>query len=102
MVTRFGTTSDMVIQTVAEGGQDYLLAIDASGLYLTNQRHLDTRLADPNRYSGNRRDMSQRLAALGLNADDLFNDNKHMIKSVTRDTKKVNPLKASKRKMKSA
>lgn len=37
MLNRFGTTSDMVIQSVTENGSTYLLAIDDKGLYLTTR-----------------------------------------------------------------
>lgn len=46
MVNRFGSTSDMVIQSVEENGAQYLLAIDEKGLYLTSQKYLDSSLAD--------------------------------------------------------
>ena len=51
MQKRFGTTSDMIIQTVEENGVPYCLAIDEKGLYLTTTDRLDKMLADPNRYT---------------------------------------------------
>mgnify|MGYP001128980513 CR=1 FL=1 len=54
MDNRFGTTSGMVIQTVMENGQEFCLAIDERGLYLTSANYLDKNLADPHRYSGSR------------------------------------------------
>ena len=47
MDNRFGTTSGMVIQTVMENGQEFCLAIDERGLYLTSANYLDKNLADP-------------------------------------------------------
>jgi len=103
MTNRFGTSSDMVIQTVEENGREYSLAIDTKGLYLTTRDRVDTQLADPNRYAGNRESVTARLAALGMDPVTLFSLNQHLIRAAGGDTaKKVNPLKASKRSMKSA
>ena len=103
MATRFGTTSDMVIQEIEENGEPRLLAIDARGLYLTGRQHLDSRLADPNRFSTLRQETAGRLQALGLDAAALQSANQHLVKAESGEAaKKVNPLKASKRKMKSA
>lgn len=100
MFTRFGTTADMVIQTVEHQGDSYLLAIDAKGLYFTTPSRIDSGLADPNRYAGSRLDVADRLHALGLAADDLINANKHRIPTAANaPSQKINPLKASKRKM---
>lgn len=98
MATRFGTTSDMIIQPVEENGQTYLLAIDGKGLYLTTQNRLDNSLADPNRFTGLRAGTAPRLAGLGLDPDGLFSANKHLIELPAKEAaRKVNPLKASKR-----
>ncbi|MDD6088471.1 MAG: hypothetical protein PUB69_04090 [Desulfovibrionaceae bacterium] len=97
MYSRFGTTSDMVIQTVEEAGQELLLAIDDKGLYLTTSKYLDKTSADPSRYTGARANVAERLTALGLDPVALFNDNKDKIQRASADAKKVNPLKASKR-----
>ena len=84
MNNRFGTTSDMIIQTVQEKEGCACLAID-----------------DPNRYAGNRKDVAARLNALSLDADSLLEQNRHRIPKITGESKKkVNPLKASKRSMK--
>ena len=102
MTNRFGTTQDMIIQTVEEEGVAYLVAIDAKGLYLTTPGRLNERIADPNRYSS-RATVTARLAALGMDPAALLNEHQHLIKIGGGDTgKKVNPLKASKRRMKSA
>ena len=100
MLNRFGTTSDMVIQSVTENGSTYLLAIDDKGLYLTPRDRLDRQLADPNRYATARQDVAERLTALGLDPVQLFEQNGHLVKKEVSDKKKVNPLKASKRGMK--
>ena len=93
----------MIIQTVEEQGGTYCLAIDGKGLYLTTKERLDTRLSDPNRFSALRKNVPARLAALGLDSAALQAANQHLIKLETGDpARKVNPLKASKRKMKSA
>ncbi len=103
MNNRFGTTSDMVIQTLQENGQTFCLAIDEKGLYLTTHDRLDKRLADPNRFSAGRQAVSQRLQALGMDPTGLFKDNQHLVKKISGEpARKVNPLKASKRAMKSA
>ena len=62
----------------------------------TLRENLGLPFAD-NRYSAARNDVPQRLAALGLNADDLWSANQHKIQVEAVSTKKVNPLKASKR-----
>ncbi|MDL2306995.1 hypothetical protein LJC48_03085 [Desulfovibrio sp. OttesenSCG-928-C06] len=102
MINRFGTNSDMIIQTVEEQGSTYYLAIDSKGLYLTTKERLDTQLADPNRFSTLRRGVAARLSSLGLDPTALQTANQHLIRVASADIKKVNPLKASKRKMKSA
>lgn len=51
MNNRFGTTSDMIIQTVQEKEGCACLAIDEKGLYLTSPEYVDRPLADPNRYA---------------------------------------------------
>ena len=101
MTNRFGTSDDMIIQTVEEGGMTYALAIDGKGLYLTTQDRLNTQLADPNRFASNRAAMAARLTAIGLDPVQLANDNQHRVKAAgDASGKKVNPLKASKRAMK--
>ena len=101
MNNRFGTTSDMIIQTVQEKEGCACLAIDEKGLYLTSPEYVDRPLADPNRYAGNRKDVAARLDALSLDAASLFEQNQHRIPKITGEAKKkVNPLKASKRSMK--
>ena len=46
MNNRFGTTSDMIIQTVQEKEGCACLAIDEKGLYLTSPEYVDRPLAD--------------------------------------------------------
>lgn len=96
-VNRFGTTSDMIIQEIQEGEATYLLAIDANGLYLTTQDRVDTMLADLNRYAVKRDTFNERLEKLGFSPVDLFEEHKGKIQVVSQSTKKINPLKASKR-----
>ncbi len=100
MASLFGTTSDMVIQPVTENGVELLLAIDEKGLYFTTAKYVDSNLADPNRYTG-RVNLTERLAALDLDAAALAEANKDKIKKAGEgaDKKKINPLKASKRAM---
>ena len=100
MKNRFGTTSDMVIQAVEEQGNTLYLAIDTKGLYLTTKDKLDTRLADPNRYTTSRQAVPARLTALGLDPEEMLKSNQHLIKVDSSEAKKINPLKASKRGMK--
>ena len=101
MNNRFGTTSDMIIQTVQEKEGCACVAIDEKGLYLSSPEYVDRPLADPNRYAGNRKDVAARLNALSLDAGSLLEQNQHRIPKITGESKKkVNPLKASKRSMK--
>lgn len=103
MVNRFASTEDMVIQSVEENGVQFFLAIDEKGLYLTTPKYLGNNLADPNRFSSARANMSARLAALHLDAAALTVANQHRVKKTGEGEakKKINPLKASKRGMKS-
>lgn len=97
MKNRFGTTSAMIIQSLEGVPGPSLLAIDARGLYLTTSTFVDRPLADPNRYSAARHDVPARLAALDMDAASLFDANAHRIQETVQETRKVNPLKASKR-----
>ena len=97
MFNRFGTTQDMMIQTVQENGNEVVLAIDSRGLYLTTAQFVGRPIADRNRYSTSRQGAEQRIAALGLDAASLLAANQHRIQVETVSAKKVNPLKASKR-----
>ncbi|NDV28590.1 hypothetical protein [Desulfovibrio sp. JC010] len=100
-VNRFGTTSDMIIQEVELNGEKKLLAIDSKGLYLTEQSRVDKKHADVNRYGVTRQVFWDLLEENGFETFDLFEENKHLIKTVTAGkAKMVNPLKASKRGMK--
>lgn len=99
MINRFGSSSDMVIQTVEENGAAFVLAIDERGLYLTTAGYLDRNLADPHRFAAARADVPGRLTALGLDAPALLEANRHRVNRVGEGEakKKLNPLKASKR-----
>lgn len=100
MITRFGTSQEMLLQSVEEGGKTLQLAIDSRGLYLTESKYLNRDIADPNRCA-NRVVMEERINALGLDYKELFESNKHLIQQVSMEkAKKVNPLKASKRSVK--
>ena len=83
MYNRFGTTQEMMIQTVQENGTEAVLAIDSRGLYLTTAQFVGRPIADRNRYSGVRKEMPQRLAALGLDEDALVAANQHRIQVET-------------------
>ncbi len=99
-MNRYGTTSDMIIQTINDNGATRLVAIDKDGLYLTTQDRVDRMVADVNRYGVPRALTNQTLEALGLDPHKMFDDNKHLIKTETigsRDGKILNPIKASKR-----
>ncbi len=100
MVNQFGTTSDMIIQEIDDNGTTRLIAIDSVGLYLTTPARIDSMLADVNRYGVCRIEPYRQLQDLGLDPQELFNTNQHLIKSdVFKEPagKPVNPLKASKR-----
>ncbi len=100
MITRFGTAKEMVLQEVAENEINLLLAIDQRGLYLTFPRYIDKNISDPNRVSA-RKVMQERIQALGIDYASLFEENKHLIPKLPKESvAKVNPLKASKRSMK--
>ena len=100
-VNRFGTTADMIIQEVEFNGEKKLLAIDNKGLYLTDQSRVNKKQADINRYGVDRRVFWDLLEENGFETVELFEENKHLIKTVTAGkSKMVNPLKASKRSMK--
>ncbi len=96
-VNRFGTTGDMIIQEVKDGGDDYLLAIDVRGLYLTTRDRVDTGRADLNRYAVDRAEFWTRLEGLGFSPEALFEEHKDKIKVASQTVRKINPLKASKR-----
>lgn len=98
MINRFGTTKDMIIQSIEEAGKHYHLAIDEKGLYLTHEQYIDRPFADPNRYSTVRHETAGRLQKLDMDAKSIYEQNQHMVKRLLDSTrKKVNPLKASKR-----
>ncbi len=99
MISRFGSTSAMVVQQVEEGGKTYFLAIDEKGLYLTTARYLDRNLADPHRFTAARANTAARLAALRLDAAALTAAHQHLVRKAGEGEprKKINPLKASKR-----
>lgn len=97
MFNRFGTTQEMVIQTVEENNTPFLLAIDSVGLYMTTHNYVGKNFADRNRYSVLRQSVNERLSALGLNPEELWSGNQYRIQSESVSAKKVNPLKASKR-----
>lgn len=100
-INRFGTTADMIIQEVELAGEQKLIAIDNKGLYLTEQNRVDKKQADINRYGVDRRTFWDLLEENGFATVELFEENKHRIKTVTAGkSKMVNPLKAAKRSMK--
>ncbi len=99
MLNRYGTTSDMIVQEIEEDGVTRLLAIDNKGLYLTDQDRVDRMVADVNRYGVPREKTNKLLEKLGMNPLELFNANKHLVKTQTdkKAVAKLNPIKASKR-----
>ena len=101
MENRYGTTSDMIIQEIENHGVFQLIAIYAKGLYLTTRDRVDRHVADVNRYGVPREEVNRQLEELGMDPFELFNANKHLIKT-TADSgkgKALNPIKASKRRM---
>lgn len=100
MDNRYGTTSDMIIREIDDDGASKLIAIDRNGLYLTTRSQVDRRLADVNRYGVSRALANQRLDELGIDPHQLFEENKHLIKSEIEGKSRekfLNPIKASKR-----
>lgn len=97
MDNRFGTTSGMVIQTVMENGQEFCLAIDERGLYLTSANYLDKNLADPTAIPAAGPPPSP-PAGPRSGPRRLAEANAHRIPVYTDEAKKkINPIKASKR-----
>ncbi len=101
MDNRYGTTADMIIQEIDNGGMTQLIAIDRKGLYLTTPDRVDRMVADVNRYGVAREDINRQLEDLGLNPHQLFNAHKHLIKTESGKPqgKTLNPIKASKRRV---
>lgn len=96
-INRFGTTKDMVIQEIEEGNNSFFVVIDSNGLYFTTKERVDSGLADTNRYAADRTNFIDRLEKLGFSPIEMFEANSDKIKLATTKTKKLNPLKASKR-----
>ncbi len=97
-INRFGTTADMIIQEVELDGETKLMAIDNKGIYLTEQNRVDKKQADINRYGISRHSFWDLLEKNGFDVVELFEENKHLIKTTTSSKgKMLNPLKASKR-----
>lgn len=100
-INRFGTTSDMIIQEVEMDGENRLMAIDNKGIYLTDKHRVDKKHADINRYGVSRQEVWLLLDEKGFDVAELFEENRHLIKTTTASKgKMMNPLKASKRGMK--
>lgn len=97
---RFGTSSDMIIEKFSNNDGDRVVAIDTKGLYITTPDMVDRNIADVNRYGVNRDEFIAVLTELGFDPSKLFEDNKHLInidQSTAKAGKKLNPIKASKR-----
>ena len=97
---RYGTTAEMVIQEIDDHGIKRLLAIDAKGLYLTSPGMVNKNLADVNRYGNNRMACITKLEEMGYDPNEIHEENKHLISAGTgrqSSAKKLNPIKASKR-----
>lgn len=97
---RFGTTSNMIVQKIDNNGVDSVLAIDDKGLYITTPDMVDKNLADINRYGVDRIVFIDLLEGMGLNPEDIYEENKGKIEENNaqgKSTKKLNPIKASKR-----
>lgn len=101
MENRYGTTSDMIVQEIDLNGTTRLIAIDSKGLYLTTRDRVDRMVADVNRYGVAREEVNRQLEEQGLDPFELFNANKHLVKTETGGAKgkALNPIKASKRRM---
>lgn len=102
MENRYGTTQDMIIQEVDIDGVAQLLAIDDKGLYLTTRDRVGGMVADVNRYGIPREEVNRRLETLGFDPQDVFNANRHLIRTDTgagKGGKALNPIKASKRRI---
>ena len=102
MENRYGTTQDMIIKEVDNNGIPQLLAIDSKGLYLTTRDRIGGMVADVNRYGTPREEAHRLLESLGINTEEMFNANRHLIRTETnagKGGKALNPIKASKRRV---
>lgn len=99
MGNSFGTTEEMVIQQVEMAGKMKSIAIDEKGLYITSPDRVGRSVADVNRYGVDRNLFVSEIEAAGLDAAQLFEENRHRIAigGSARTEKKINPIKASKR-----
>ena len=95
----FGTTEEMVIRQIEMAGKMKSIAIDDKGLYITSPDRVGRNVADVNRYGVDRRVFISEIEAAGLDAEQLFEENRHRIVSGSTAVteKKINPIKASKR-----
>ena len=92
MNNRFGTTSDMIIQTVQEKKDALASPLMKKRAVPDLAGYVDRPLADPNRYAGNRKDVAARLNALGLDAGSLLEQNQHRIPKITGESKRRSTL----------
>lgn len=98
----YGTTQGMVIDEVMINGTSKILAIDSKGLYLTTTDKVGHNLADVNRYGSCREKVNETLENHGYNSTELIKKHKDIVVAQAEYrppvAKKINPLKASKRK----
>jgi len=96
---RFGTTQEMIIEHFSMDGDTKVIAIDKDGLYFTNPGFLGRKRADINRYCIPRATFKTTLKEAGFDPDKLRtkNTNRLNLQSDPGSSKKLNPIKASKR-----
>ena len=96
----YGTTEGMVVREVELNGKPRAIAIDDKGLYITSPDRIGRNVADVNRYGVDRREFLRQIEAIGIDAAQLFEENRHRIVTTGgpgKEEKKVNPIKAYKR-----
>ena len=96
---RFGTTQEMVIEHFSMDGNTKVIAIDKNGLYVTDPGIVGRKRADINRYGIPRSFFKTTLKEAGFDPDKLRAENTHRLnlESDSGPSKKLNPIKASKR-----
>lgn len=99
-INRCGTRKEYVVQPVELAGEEKFIAFDDKGVYITEARHIDSGIADINRYGRDRDVFIEQLETAGVDMDEVTTKIDEIIANMPADTgkkKKVNPLKASKR-----
>ncbi len=76
----FGTTPEMVIESIEVNGKLKAIAIDSRGIYITTPDRIGTPAADANRSKAERHHDIRELARRGIDTRALYEENRHRIK----------------------